>query len=289
MKRIKLVFIAALMAVITVAFAGCGGEEKPEAPVPDGEYTVDVTTDSSMFHINEANEGKGLLTVEDGNMTVHISLASKKIVNLYPGPKDEAEAEGAELIEPTKDKIRYDDGIEEEVYGFDVPVPALDQEFTVSIIGTHDNWYEHTMTVSNPVEGNTVPGLAENEEGSGEDAGDSQGAEEVVADAVLEDLEDGEYKVKLTMEGGTGRATVDSPAKLAVEDGKATLTVVWSSSNYDYMIVDGEKYDPVNTEGNSTFEIPIKVLNEAFAVTADTTAMSKPHEIEYNFKCELLK
>ena len=111
----------------------------------------------------------------------------------------------------------------------------------------------------------------------------------MVADAVLEDLEDGEYKVKLTMEGGTGRATVDSPAKLVVEDGKATLTVVWSSSNYDYMIVDGEKYDPVNTEGNSTFEIPIKVLNEAFAVTADTTAMSQPHEIEYNFKCELLK
>ena len=101
------------------------------------------------------------------------------------------------------------------------------------------------------------------------------------------DLENGEYQAELTLEGGTGRATVDSPAKLVVEEGNATLTVTWSSPNYDYMIVDGEKYEPVNTEGNSVFEIPVKVLNEPFKVIGDTTAMSEPHEIEYDLTCKV--
>ena len=60
-----------------------------------------------------------------------------------------------------------------------------------------------------------------------------------------------------------------------------TATIVWSSPNYDYMLVDGEKYLPVNTDGNSTFEIPAAALDTALAVTADTVAMSTPHEIDY--------
>ena len=74
---------------------------------------------------------------------------------------------------------------------------------------------------------------------------------------------------------------MESPAALTVADGKMTATLVWSSPNYDYMIVDGEKYLPTNTEGNSTFEIPVAALDTALTVTADTVAMSTPHEIEY--------
>ena len=74
---------------------------------------------------------------------------------------------------------------------------------------------------------------------------------------------------------------MESPAALTVADGKMTATIVWSSPNYDYMIVDGEKYLPTNTEGNSTFEIPVAALGAPLTVTADTVAMSKPHEIEY--------
>lgn len=283
-KNRKGMLLAGLFALVMVAFAlaGCG-EEKAEAPVPDGIYTVDVTTDSNMFHINEANQGKGLLTVKDGQMTVHISLASKKIVNLLAGSKEDAQKEGAQLIEPTTDKIVYEDGYEMDVYGFDVPVPALDQEIPVAIIGTHGNWYDHTITVSNPEEGNHVPGTAEGSGAEGEEASQE------TQDVSLDELKDGDYQVKLSMEGGTGRATVESPAKMTVKDGKATLTVVWSSPNYDYMLVDGEKYEPVNEEGNSTFEIPVSVLGEAFPVTADTTAMSKPHEIDYQFTCKVLK
>lgn len=94
-------------------------------------------------------------------------------------------------------------------------------------------------------------------------------------------LSDGEYTVEVALEGGTGKATVTSPAVLRIESGKAFAEIAWSSSHYDYMVVDGEKYLPVSTEGNSVFEIPVTVFDEPMPVIADTTAMSMPHEIEY--------
>ena len=97
----------------------------------------------------------------------------------------------------------------------------------------------------------------------------------------METPAEGSYTCEVTLEGGSGRATVDSPAALTVADGKMTATIVWSSPNYDYMIVDGEKYLPTNTEGNSTFEIPVSALGVPLSVVADTVAMSTPHEIEY--------
>ena len=93
--------------------------------------------------------------------------------------------------------------------------------------------------------------------------------------------EDGTYTAEVTLEGGSGRASIESPATLTVKDGKVTASIVWSSPNYDYMIVDGEKLLPVNTEGNSVFEIPVASFDTALDVIADTVAMSKPHEIEY--------
>lgn len=94
-------------------------------------------------------------------------------------------------------------------------------------------------------------------------------------------LADGSYEVTIHLEGGSGRATVTSPAELTIKDGKMTVKVEWSSSHYDYMLVDGEKYLPVNEEGNSVFEIPVKELGVPQDVIADTTAMSAAHEIEY--------
>ena len=102
-------------------------------------------------------------------------------------------------------------------------------------------------------------------------------ADETAAEAPA----DGSYSCAVTLEGGSGRATVESPAALTVADGAMTATIVWSSPNYDYMLIDGEKYLPINTEGNSTFEIPVAALDTALAVTADTVAMSTPHEIDY--------
>ena len=109
----------------------------------DGTYSAEFDTDSSMFHVNEANDGKGTLTVKDGKMTIHVSLNSKKIVNLFVGKADDAQKDGAEILEPTTDEVTYSDGYTEEVYGFDIPVPAIDEEFDVALIGKKNKWYDH--------------------------------------------------------------------------------------------------------------------------------------------------
>ena len=221
------------------------------AALPDGVYTADFDTDSSMFHANEANDGKGTLTVKDGQMTFHVSLVSKKIVNLYVGMAADAEAHEGDWLQPTTDTVTYSDGLSDEVYGFDIPVEALDKDFQLAILGSKGKWYDHTVRVAN--------------------------AQPAAAEAPA----DGTYTCDVTLEGGSGRATVDSPAALTVADGRMTATIVWSSPNYDYMLVDGEKYLPTNTEGNSTFEIPVTALDTPLDVVGDTVAMSTPHEIEY--------
>ena len=234
-------------------------EPEQAAPdLPDGIYTAEFTTDSSMFRVNEACEGRGTLTVENGKMTIHISLGSKKIVNLYPGLAEAAAKEGAELLMPTEDTITYSDGMTEEVYGFDVPVPALEDEFDLALIGTKGIWYDHKVSVLNPV-------LLEN---------DAQGND-------ANTLEDGTYSVEITLAGGSGKAEILSPVIVTVTDGIAMAAVQWSSPNYDYMIVDGEKYLPVSTEGGSVFEIPVIKFDEPVDIIGDTVAMSTPYEIEY--------
>ena len=199
------------------AASSAASEVTETAALPDGVYTAEFDTDSGMFHANEACDGKGTLTVKDGKMTFHVSLVSKKIVNLYPGLAADAEAHKTDWLLPTTDTVTYSDGTSEEVYGYDIPVTALDEDFSLAILGSKGTWYDHTV----------------------------------------------------------------SPATLTVADGKMTAAIAWSSPNYDYMVVDGEKYLPTNTEGNSTFEIPVAALGTPLAVTADTVAMSTPHEIEY--------
>ena len=284
MKYTRFVSLLAASALLAASLAGCGSSASSVASsasseavssvaesavseaasesaaassalaLEDGTYTAEFDTDSSMFHVNEASDGKGTLTVEDGQMTLHISLQSKKIVNLYVGMAADAPDHEADWLQPTTDTVTYSDGTSEEVYGFDVPVEALDTDFQLAILGTKGKWYDHTVSVRNV---------------------EAQAAEAVETPA------EGSYTCEVTLEGGSGRATVDSPAALTVADGKMTATIAWSSPNYDYMIVDGEKYLPTNTEGNSTFEIPVSALGVPLSVVADTVAMSTPHEIEY--------
>lgn len=231
--------------------------EAPAAALPDGVYTAEFKTDSSMFHASEAVDGMGTLTVENGVMTFHVSLQSQKIVNLYLGMAADAPDHESDWLQPTVDTVTYSDGTSDEVYGFDIPVQAVDTDFQLAILGTKGTWYDHTVSVA-----------------------DAQPAADETA-APAETPADGSYTCAVTLEGGSGRATVESPAALTVADGAMTATIVWSSPNYDYMLIDGEKYLPTNTEGNSTFEIPVTALDTALAVTADTVAMSTPHEIDY--------
>lgn len=238
----------------TVEVTEAPTEEVTEAPtepaepaLPDGVYTAEFDTDSGMFHVNEANEGKGVLTVQDGVMTIHVTLASTKILNLYPGTAEEAQAEGAELLQPSEDEVHYSDGTTEMAYGFDIPVPYLDEEFDCALVGTKGTWYDHKVSVSNPQP--MIP------EASG--------------------------TVEVTLSGGSGRASVESPCTITTEDGQYWAVIVWSSKNYEYMLVNDVQYDPIQAEGeNSTFRIPV-VLDTEMPVSALTVAMSEPHLIDY--------
>ena len=120
MKK-KLLMVLISVSMIASVFTGCGNsaetkdsgkaqteqaatkedaEDKAEdekTALEDGTYTAEFQTDSSMFHVNEAMDGKGTLTVEDGKMTIHISLVSKNIVNLFEGTAEDAQKDGAEL------------------------------------------------------------------------------------------------------------------------------------------------------------------------------------------------
>ncbi len=173
MKRTTMFAAAALVAALAFgAMAGCSSQQASSASASSassasasaasasaqapslapGKYTVDFKTDSSMFHANEADKGKGVLTVTDEGMTVHVRLVSKKIVNLYCGTAAEAENDSEHVLNPTTDTVTYSDGLTEEVYGFDIPVSALGEEFAVAILGEKGSWYDHKVSVSNPVE-----------------------------------------------------------------------------------------------------------------------------------------
>lgn len=131
--------------------SAASSSDTTDAVLEDGTYEAEFKTDSGMFHVNEANDGKGVLTVKNGQMSIHISLTSKNIVNLFVGKAADAKKDGAELLQPTTDTVTYDDGTTEEVNGFDVPVKALDKDFDLALIGTKGKWYDHTVSVTNPV------------------------------------------------------------------------------------------------------------------------------------------
>ncbi len=157
----KKMIILALAAALTLSLlAGCGAkneastpeetentEAPAECPLEDGEYEAIFTTDSGMFHVNEANEDKGVLTVKDGKMTIHVTLAGKGILKLYMGLAADAETDSANAIDHTEDEVNYSDGTTETAYGFDIPVPYLDEEFDCAIIGKKDKWYDHKVSV----------------------------------------------------------------------------------------------------------------------------------------------
>ena len=151
-ERIYVAHTAAVIGAPTGETTSSDSASEANADVlEDGTYAADFTTDSSMFHVNEAEDGKGVLTVKDGKMTIHVSLSSENIQNLFPGSAEDAKKDGAALLQPTKDTVKYADGTEEVVNGFDVPVPALDEEFPLALIGKKGKWYDHMVKVSNPV------------------------------------------------------------------------------------------------------------------------------------------
>ena len=157
-------------------------------------------------------------------------------------------------------------------YTYTVPVEALNQKIDCAAFSKRkEKWYDRTLVFD--AESLPADALLVDLTPAAEAATESEPEET--------SLSDGTYQVDVVLSGGSGRASITSPAKVTVKDHTATATIEWSSPNYDYMIVGDTTYDPVNKDGNSTFEIPVTAWNEEMTVIADTTAMSEPHEITY--------
>ena len=220
--------------------------------IKDGTYDVTVDSSSSMFNIT-----KCALTVSDGKMTAEMTMGGKGYLYVFMGTADEAAAADESSYIP------YEENSDGE-HTFTVPVEALDSGISCAAFSKKKEiWYDRTLLFradSLPVEAF---------------------GEGVVKTAADLGLADGEYTVEVTLSGGSGRASVQSPAKLTIENGEASADILWSSSNYDYMLVNGEKYLPVSTENGSEFIIPVTGFDYNMSVSADTTAMSTPYEIEY--------
>ena len=218
----------------------------------DGSYGIDVNSSSSMFQITDCT-----LFVKDGHMSAAMSMGGTGYLYLYMGTAGEAAKAGLEdFIQPEELK----DGTNV----FTVPVEALDEAIDCAAFSRRkEKWYGRQLCFV--AESLPAEAFIEERGTAAEESG----------------LEDGSYLAGVTVEGGSGKASVTSPAELEVLDGKITARIEWSSPNYDYMLVEGEKYLPVNQDGNSVFEIPVSAFDRPVKVLADTTAMSRPYEIEY--------
>ncbi len=218
----------------------------------DGAYEVTVDCSSSMFSIVSCQ-----LTVEEGEMTAEMTMGGTGYLYVYPGTAQEAAAAGQEDYIPFTENA---DG----THSFTIPVAALDAATDCAAYSKKKElWYDRTLVFR----ADSLPAEAF--------------AEGIITDPASLNLADGVYTVEVSLEGGSGRASVESPAKLTVEGGVFTAELIWGSSNYDYMKVNEEQYFPVNDEGNSVFEIPVTGFDHKMPVLADTTAMSQPYEIEY--------
>lgn len=217
----------------------------------DGIYTVTVDSSSAMFSITECT-----LTVENGTMTADMTMSGTGYLYLYMGTAEEAAAADESSYIPFTET----DG----VHTFTVPVCALDDGIACAAYSKRkEMWYDRTLVFR----ADSLP-----------DTAYAQPLGKTVSDL---GLSDGAYTVDVTLEGGSGRASVQSPARLVITNGNAVAEIVWSSKNYDYMLVDEERYEPVSLEETAVFEIPVAAFDRRLNVVADTTAMSEPHEVEY--------
>lgn len=218
----------------------------------NGVYPVTVDSSSSMFQITACE-----LTVKDGSMSGVMTMGGTGYLKLFMGTGEEAAKAGEQDFIPYVETV-------EGTHTFTVPVKALDQGIDCSAFSKKkEKWYDRVLVFRS----DSLPLDAF--------------AEGKITTPESLKLEDGMYTVEVKLEGGSGRSRVESPAGLRVEGGMAYATIVWGSSNYDYMKVNDEKFELIHSEGNSAFEIPVPGFDWKMPVIADTIAMSQPHEISY--------
>ncbi|MBQ1794051.1 MAG: hypothetical protein II110_00015 [Treponema sp.] len=273
MKFRRLALALLLLSSVFFAFAE-GEQENQENPlnkkldtrgllpllakdIEEGSYEIETASSSSMFKIE-----KTVLYVKDNAMTADITLSGKGYSNVTM--LSAADSEGLTSLEGTTATVGKDGK-----YVFTLPVQSLNTELVCSAFSKKkQKWYERRVVFYSE----KIP--AENL---------------FVTPYVMQKcgLKDGSYTISVKLAGGSGKASVKSPASMRVKDGLPLARIEWSSPNYDYMILNGEKILPLANEQNSVFELPVLVFDKAMSVFADTTAMSTPHEILYQLEFSL--
>ena len=252
------------------------------ADIKEGTYDIKAYSSSKYFNVKDAR-----LTVSGGKMSVTFIIPSMSYTYIYPGTGMEAEAA------PENERIGFT-----EVNGqtqFTIPVNALNAKVPCAAYSkARKRWYARNLVFdasSLPEEAvafklpdyELIDEAVRSYEAVGSEELKKKRLEASKAlTPVSMDLNDGEYSIEVNMTGGSGRASISSPTMLTIRDGKAYATLMWSSTYYDYMILDGAYFYNTNEGGGpSTFEIPITALDEPINIIADTTAMGDPVEIEY--------
>lgn len=219
----------------------------------EGVYPVDMKSSSSMFKADRCE-----LVVKDGKLEAVLYMSSDSYRYMFAGTAEQAAA-----ADPS-DYISLEEH-EDAPHSFTLPIEALDAGVECAAFSVKKElWYDRTLLFR----ADSLPLEAFDES--------------MFTTAESLGLSDGIYTVEVTLTGGSGKASVQSPALLTVQNGTAMAKIVWGSSHYDYMKIDDAQYFPVNTEGNSAFEIPVSIFDRPMPVIADTTAMSQPYEIEYS-------
>lgn len=246
----------------------------------DGRYEIKVDSSSPYFRISTAE-----LIVKDHAMSAKITISSLSYLYVYPGTLQEARRSDESSY------IGYEESDGQSI--FTIPVKALDAEIDCAAYSKkRKKWYDRTLVFY----ASSLPKDAVHVELPDYDlieaairAYDTESEESASAaipptppEPVPLSRDDGEYSIEVNMTGGSGRASISSPTLLIVRDGKAYARLLWSSTYYDYMIVGEETYYNLSDDGgNSTFEIPVTVMDGPMQVIADTTAMGEPVEIRY--------
>lgn len=250
--------------------------------VKEGTYDIKAYSSSKYFNVKDAK-----LTVSGGKMTVTFIIPSTSYKYLYMGTGKEAEeADESQYIGYRE----VNDQTE-----FTIPVNALNAKVPCAAYSkSRKRWYarnlvfdasslpESALSFKLPDYELIDEAVRSYEVIGAEDLKKQRLEASKALTPVTMDLNDGEYSIEVNMTGGSGRASISSPTMLSIREGKAYATLMWSSTYYDYMILDGAYFYNTNEGGGpSTFEIPITALDEPINIIADTTAMGDPVEIEY--------
>ena len=286
-------------------------QEPSNAPA-DGIYNTTAETGAAMFKVVGVK-----LTVKNGKMTALITLSGVGYDYLYMGSAADAATDTGNWIKYNGTTTYTLDGGTKTGRTYEIPVSALDQPITVaSHSESHDKWYDRTITFSskdltkigdvsdnnngnNGNNGNNNNGTTggNNNSGNGNTTGntttktdtkpdseskyesDTSGSTKAVNSKTK--LKDGVYKPdKFSWSGGTGKVNITCD-KVTIKNGQALATIVFSSSAYQYVKANGNKYLPTHTGGKSIFVIPVE-LNKNNTIIGMTTKMSAAHEITYS-------